>query len=578
MSAATGAPWPLESRDLERTFARAAQGSGFRAALEALLLELDDPRAELLQLLLREGRAAWLTQLASAGGRALFVGNAFSGTITALALQGFDVAVLDPVEERTRFAAFRAREQTPGRVEIAREPAGLFRLVVLEEGLPSRAQELARFERLLEPQGELVLVADNRLGYKRSLGKKGEFRVSGPLGFAQRALAPAAGERTLHGYRRALELGRVRSIEGFALYPHRLDYSHVVALDRPHPALTIGPLEKKNRIKLAGKALGLFPVLAPSFALVARLGELQRTRLERVLGALAQRLGEPLPEVETVVATRGNSAVVHTHRGAAWTLHIPLAPKVLPQMEHHMRTLRHVRERFPGVPVPEPLFSGTLEGLSFCCERRLPGWSAPRDCGIEARRSRTLAQIAEILPRLVVRAAQPLDEATFEAQIAARFRIVREHAAVPATIARLEELLAQARDELIGKSLPLVFYHADLRAKHVQVDEQGNVLGILDWGTAEAEGLPYFDLLQLLVHERKQEYGCSVGEAWRGVCARAIRDYEREALERYCAALGLDGATARAIEQLFPVLVAAMAEKNWDYSRPRWLQRQFGIG
>jgi len=25
------------------------------------------------------------------------------------------------------------------------------------------------------------------------------------------------------------------------------------------------------------------------------------------------------------------------------------------------------------------------------------------------------------------------------------------------------------------------------------------------------------------------------------------------------------------------VFVAAMAEKNWDYSRPRWLHRQFGL-
>jgi hypothetical protein len=26
------------------------------------------------------------------------------------------------------------------------------------------------------------------------------------------------------------------------------------------------------------------------------------------------------------------------------------------------------------------------------------------------------------------------------------------------------------------------------------------------------------------------------------------------------------------------VLVAAMAERHWDFSRPRWLRRQFGIG
>jgi len=28
---------------------------------------------------------------------------------------------------------------------------------------------------------------------------------------------------------------------------------------------------------------------------------------------------------------------------------------------------------------------------------------------------------------------------------------------------------------------------------------------------------------------------------------------------------------------LYPVLVAAMAEKNWDYSRPRWLHASFGL-
>jgi len=154
---------------------------------------------------------------------------------------------------------------------------------------------------------------------------------------------------------------------------------------------------------------------------------------------------------------------------------------------------------------------------------------------------------------------------------------VIEHAAVPETIARLERMLGEARAQLLGRSLPLVYYHADLRAKHVQVDAQGNLLGILDWGTAEAEGLPYFDLLHLVVHEVKQEHGLSAGAAWRRLLARELRDYERECLERYCTAIGLEANVARVIEELYPVLVAAMAEKNWDYSRPRWLQRQFGI-
>ncbi len=563
--------------DLERTFEREAQGWSYRRALEALLLELDDASAELLALELREGRGAWLTLLGARGGRALYAGDACSGTISALALQGFRVEVLDADAERTRFAAFRAREQTPGQVEIVAQPSGRYALVVLEDGLPEPRAELARFEALLEPEGELVLVGDNRLAYKRSLGRKGAFRVPRPLEFLRRVFATGAREQTLRGYKRALRIGRVRAVEGFALYPHRLDFSHVVALEREHPALSIGPMEQKNRLKLAGKALGLFPVLTPSFALVARLGRPEQMRIERVLGMLAERLRERAPLVETIVATRGNSAVVHTHAGAAWTLHIPLAAKNLRKTELHFRVLGELRTRFPGFPAPEPVFCGTLEGLTFCCERRLPGWSAPQACGDQPRIARMLGQVADKLAGLVVRPSRPFDEADFEAQVAARFRLVIEHASVPGTIERLERMQAEARAKLVGRPLPLVFYHADVRAKHVQVDEQGNVLGILDWGTAEPEGLPYFDLLQLVVHEIKQEHGISAGEAWRRLLARELRDYERECLESYCKAIGLEPDVARAIEELYPVLVAAMAERNWDYSRPRWLQRQFGL-
>jgi len=544
-----------------RFFEREAEGWSFRRALEALLLELDDAEAELLQLELREGRGAWLALLTASGGRALYAGSACSGTIAALALQGFEVDVLDPDAERRRFSSFRTR------VDAVEQPRGPYRLVVLEDGLPP-----ARFESLLAPDGELVFVADNRLGYKRSLGRKGEFRVASPLEFARTST-----KRTLNGYRRLLGSTPGRAVEGFALYPHRLDFSHVVALERPYPALSIGPMEKKNFIKLVGKALGLFPLLAPSFALIARRGSHPKRRIERVLGLLAERLGVSTPEVETVVATRGNNAVVHTRAGASWTLHIPLAPKNVPQTERHIRTLGEVRARFPGVPVPEPLFFGTLDGLTFSCERRLPGWTASQAPRGRPRLARMLGQVAELLPQLVVRAARPFDEADFEAQIAARFRLVLEHASAPEMTRKLERMQADARAQLLGRRMPLVFYHADLRAKHLKVDAQGNVLGIIDWGTAERESLPYFDLLHLVVHEVKQEHELSTGDAWRRVLDRELRGYERECLERYCAAIGLEPDVARAIEELYPVLLAAMAEKNWDYSRPRWLQRQFAL-
>jgi hypothetical protein len=113
----------------------------------------------------------------------------------------------------------------------------------------------------------------------------------------------------------------------------------------------------------------------------------------------------------------------------------------------------------------------------------------------------------------------------------------------------------------------------------VQVSEEdGRVLGYLDWSVSEDEFVPYLDLVHLVVHERKQEDRIHASEAWRIVRDRvAMHAHEVEALESYRKAVGVDEETARAIEGIYPVLVAAMAERSWEYSRPRWVHRQFGV-
>ena len=85
-------------------------------------------------------------------------------------------------------------------------------------------------------------------------------------------------------------------------------------------------------------------------------------------------------------------------------------------------------------------------------------------------------------------------------------------------------------------------------------------------------------MLHLVAHERKHEANLTAAQAWRIVRERTLlREHERDALDLYCAELRLSEDVRSALEALYPVLVAAMAEKNWDYSRPRWLARQFGV-
>jgi aminoglycoside phosphotransferase (APT) family kinase protein/SAM-dependent methyltransferase len=590
---------PDRNGELESLCASAARsGRDYKSALESVLLALPEPKAEELGQLLRESRGSWAVLLRQGAGRALVIGDALSGASVALCRAGFEVVLLDRSRARLEFAGLRNEALAPGRTQLclggdsARLPFSerSFDVVVQLDGLPTRdtrwGHDLEECRRVC--RGELVLVADNRWSYKRSSGLRGVFRISTPSDFVRAALRPPPGERSLAGYRELLRAPGFEAPRSFALYPHAREFAHVVALDAPLPKLTIGPRERRNRLKLLGHGLGLFPVLTPSFAFFVARSEAARQppRIERVLDALASLLGEPRPEVEHLLATRGNTTLVQTSRAGAaeddergrWTLHIPLSPQQRAQIDTHHARIAMIRERFPGLPVPGGLFLGEIEGLYLACERRLGGLTAPHLTGDSRAAQRLFADTSRLFAELVMQPARGLDEPEFERLLGARFELVARFAAVPSTLQALQRLRAQLRERLLGVRFPRVLYHADLRSKHVQVRPDGSVLGYLDWGSSELADLPYFDLLHLVAQERKHAESLSARAAWQAVLDREhLRSHERAALDDYAHRLELPAEYCRAIEGAYPVLVAAMAEKNWDYSRPRWLHRQFGI-
>jgi hypothetical protein len=589
-------PRPLRFGSLDPFFAATAAGSGYRAAFEQLLLSLDELDNQRLMQLVREARGAWHPLLHELRGAALFLGNAFSGTITALANNGFHVTVLDSCPERVRFAVRRAAENSPGRVRgvVAGDATRLpfddasFALVVQEDGLPGAngLHAHAIDEVLRVAADECVLTADNRLAYKKNLGRRGEFVRLSPGAWLASATHPRRGERLLRSYRRMLAKEGWDAPEAWALYPHSFDWSHAVALDEDRPRLTIGPNERRNKLKLLGHALGLFPWFTPSFAVHARRCARRPRRLDRILDALARITGEPRPQVETLVATRGQSAVIHTSipgrdaddpRGR-WTLHLPLCPKNEPQLELHVRSLHHARERYPALPVPEPLHGGRIEGLWLSCERRLPHHAMPQIGRDRDAVARACLESSMHLANLVARRVERYDVVEHERLVQVPSAIVARHAAVESTRRWLDGAGARAFELLRDRPLPLVLYHGDLRGKHVQTTPEGRVLGFLDWGTTEFEGLPLFDLLHLLVHERKQHSGDSAAACWRAIQDPASRlPHEARAIEAYCSAVGLHADAEEALCLLYPMLVAATAELHWDYSRPRWLHTQFEV-
>lgn len=574
--------WPADAETLRRTLDRLAAGASWREALEELLVELEPVAADRVMQLSREGRGAWIPLVAARRGRALLVGNALSGTSVALARLGFDVVVLE--DDPLRLAVARARGAALAKgathaVRAARDALpfadGSFHLVVAEDGAVEVLDELRRVAR-----GELALVAQNRLAYKTNDLRRGRFEVPSPWRFLTRALRPEGGERTLAGWRRRAGAGA----RAFALYPHSDEFTHVVGLDGAGPELFVGPKERGNRLKVLADRAGLFGVLTPSFLLLTRAGP-GRPRIEAALAEVSERTGEGPVRVAHWVATRGLSAVLLTEpadggegeRGR-WCVHVPLEPSQDLQIAAHMRTLELVRREHTGVPVPEPLFEGTAAGLYLSAERRMGGLGAPQLSGDLAARAKLLADASRHLAQLARGPRVVCDELAFERLVGRRFALVARHARVAGTLAELERLRSAARELLLGRSFPRVLMHHDLRGKHIAVEPDGRVLGYLDWGTADREGLPYYDLFHLVVHERKQALGLSAGEAWRQVRDRRGLDAdELAALDGYIVAMDLDADVAACVGAIYPVLVAAMAETHWNYSRPRWLHREFGL-
>ncbi len=580
---------PALGAALERFLESAAP---FKRRLEALVLELPDGESDELMMLMKESRGAWAMLLGAATGRALFVGNACSGTPVALGTLGFDVTVLEREPRRLRFALERAAALAPGSsnaVAGGDGPAlpfvdGSFDLVVLEGGLPSPAtgwgfstEELRRVGR-----SELVITADNRLGYKRSTGRRGAFRRH-PLHLLREILRPSRGERTLPGTRAAAR-GAWAEAEVYSLYPHAREFSHVVALERPQPRLTIGPRERKNRLKMLGASLGLFPWLTPSFAVHSRRAATGPSRIQRLLEHVAAACGEPRPDVDMLVATRSNDALMHTALDGApgpegrWTVHVALQPAKRRMVQQHHAWLARVRAQHPGVPVPEPLFHGEIEGAEVAVERRVDGLNGTDLTGQQRLTERMFHDASEQLVHLLEPQVTTLDEDLFETMLQPRFDLVLGLIATGTTRRRVEDMVARARDQLVGRPLRLGVYHADLRAKHLQVSSDGSIIGYLDWGASEERFLPLIDLLHLIIHQRKQESGGSFGAAWREVLAPARRrPTEQLALERYLDAAAMDRDLLPVLLELYPALVAGMAELNWDYSRPDWVRRQFDL-
>ncbi|MDE0895832.1 MAG: phosphotransferase [Planctomycetota bacterium] len=513
---------------------------------------------------------------------------------------------------------------------------GTFDLVVMEEAplnskwsLRDASRVTRGAARIGDTAGMLAVTADNRLAYKVSTGTRGEFRLVRPLPFLKRALLgdqfgrphTPTSSRTLAAHRRAFRDLAHTTPRAVSLYPDRRDFAHVVDLQAPGTLrLTIGPKERANRIKMLGHSLGLFPLFTPSFALwspvtqngivPARSSSPTACLFGRILAEVAGNFGAEPPRAEHLIATRGNTALIQTAAlgGAAngWVIRVPLGHRPTEAIRLGLRHTNWLGGRFPRSKLeallPRPLHEGNIEGVYVTAETRLPGFGAGQLSGDADAMGFVYEQAAELLAELQTEPAVTIDQEAFDelfgrafdevgARLGRRDQDQLEPGATPNLAERAGALpgnLAKLRDELrelvIGLEIPRVAAHNDLRPKHIIVQTEdapdgprrGTITGIVDWACLTPNGLPLFDLVHLILQERAS---CSSSrQAWEDLQNPAsLTQAEEAAISAYCAALALPDAWRKAICLGYPILFGAVAERHWEYSRPHWLRRAFGI-
>ena len=250
----------------------------------------------------------------------------------------------------------------------------------------------------------------------------------------------------------------------------------------------------------------------------------------------------------------------HTGPEGRWTVHVALQPAKRRMVGLHHRWLTRLHSEVPEVPVPEPLFHGEFEGAEVAVERRIDGLNGTDITGDPRLTGRMFTDASRQLVHLLEPEATLLDDRLFEDLLQPRFDLVLGLIHSEDTRERIRRMVSQARRQLVGRSLRLGVYHADLRAKHLQLDTDGRITGYLDWGASEERFLPLVDLLHLVIHQRKQRRGAPSatrgGPSWipggAGRSAAGLRGYLNAATQ--------DHGLIEVLLGLYPALVAGMAD------------------
>lgn len=220
---------------------------------------------------------------------------------------------------------------------------------------------------------------------------------------------------------------------------------------------------------------------------------------------------------------------------------VPLNPSVLQRLRDEAAILDDMgRTRLHAASlIPRFYLEGSLFGQPYFVQQEMPGTSI--DAPVSSLDTITLNAF-DILAGFHLETVREviIDDDIFQMLFSNPLhRLVVKLGPVSALLASdIEQYL---RAKLLGNQIKTVWMHGDFKIENLMINPKNlQVTGVIDWDLSQREGLPFLDLLYLIVYNRVIRKEGSVEEiVLNCILPRKFSEFEKQLCEKYLLALDL---------------------------------------
>jgi aminoglycoside phosphotransferase (APT) family kinase protein len=313
---------------------------------------------------------------------------------------------------------------------------------------------------------------------------------------------------------------------------------------------TTGELEETYELASGANPVSIRSMLrAPAFSLLASKDDTSESLVDSVLARAQRRLAEgaALEPERLVFASPNGLTVIAREAGTPrrFVIRIPLDPLSVQRNETNCRALLAAGKLESPLrnATPHHVLSGSAAGHPYFVETAVSGQAASIFLAHRETKAAASGAALDWITALHTRTAkrclpggEPIKRLVL-APLARAFEAFRFPEWKPG-FDRLGLLLTET---LRGSGLPLVHCHGDYSVDNVLL--AGNpprVTGVIDWDLAAQNGLPLLDFFYFLATQTRMAQHATIGRVFRQTIFPLRFDTAaREALERYCRALGI---------------------------------------